>query len=179
MNPFNSTVSMIIAVGKNGQIGFNNDIPWKSSIDMQWFKKQTMGKPIIMGRKTFNSLGKPLPGRFNIVVTRSPVIGILPGVLLARSPVDALDLAVRLTENLPSKEVFVIGGAEIYYALAPSVNTIYLTDVDYDGYADTYYPVNQLLEDFTEVSSTHVDAPAIGEEEHKLIFKIYERKVSK
>lgn len=135
-------LSMIIATGKNGEIGLNNSIPWKSSTDMQWFREQTMGKVILMGRKTWQSLGKALPGRINIVISRAPEFEVPAGVLLVPTPEEAIRIAAEITRYLPTDEVMVIGGAEIYKALFPSVNKIYLTQVDYDGWVDTYFEVD-------------------------------------
>ena len=124
-------ISMIVAVAANGVIGRDNKMPWHLSEDLKYFKRVTMGKPVVMGRKTFESIGKPLPGRPNIVITRNPQWGH-PDILVANSIGQALDLA-RLAGA--GDEVMVIGGAEIFNAVAPLAQRLYYTEVkrDYDG----------------------------------------------
>jgi len=124
-------IVFIVAVAENGVIGANGAIPWRVKSDMQRFKALTIGKPVVMGRKTFESIGKPLPGRPNIVITRNPQWGH-PDILVANSIGQALDLA-RLAGA--GDEVMVIGGAEIFNAVAPLAQRLYYTEVkrDYDG----------------------------------------------
>ena len=118
------SVALIVAVAENGVIGRGGDLPWRLSNDLRYFKSVTMGKPIIMGRKTFQSIGRPLPGRANIVVSRSP--GFSPaGVAVF----DTLAAAVNHAESLGGNEVMVIGGAALYGEALPSAARIYLTEV--------------------------------------------------
>ena len=114
-------------------IGQDNQIPWRLRGEQKWFKEATMGHPILMGRKTFESIGKPLPGRRNLVVTRT---GNFAGVDLIR------DLKAFDPEPYEShgKEVFVIGGAEIYRALLDRCDTIYVTFVKEEFAGDAYFP---------------------------------------
>ena len=126
-------VTVIAALGRNGVIGIGNRMPWHISEDLKRFKGLTMGHPVVMGRKTFESIGKPLPGRKNIVITRSREFGA-PGCTVVHSMEEALAAADGATE------VFVIGGAEIYSLALPLADRLELTDVDVAIDGDTYFP---------------------------------------
>lgn len=128
-------ISLIAAVAKNRVIGRRGKLPWRIPADMKHFKATTMGKPIVMGRKTFESIGVALPGRTNIVVTNNPTI-VDDDIIKAKSVHEALKLA--RAEGGP--EVMVIGGGQIYDATMPIADRIYLTEVkkDYDG--DAWFP---------------------------------------
>ena len=125
--------SFVVAVARNGVIGHTNGLPWRLPADLAFFKRLTTGHPIIMGRKTCESIGKPLPGRLNIVVTRSPDFKA-PGCTV----VATLDAAYRAAGDAP--EVFIIGGAQIYDAAFAAADRIYLTEVESDIEGDTYFP---------------------------------------
>src|SRR5271165_3486027 len=112
----------IVAMTRNRVIGQGNEIPWHLQGEQAWFKEVTMGHPILMGRKTFESIGRPLPGRRNLVVTRT---GVLPGVELIRDLKEFEPADYEADGN----EVFVIGGGEIYNALLSQCNAIYMTIV--------------------------------------------------
>ena len=129
-------ISMIVAVAANGVIGVGNKLPWHLSEDLKYFKRVTMGKPIVMGRKTFESIGKPLPGRPNIVVTRNAGWAA-EGVHVAHSLEEGLALAEKLAED---GEVMVIGGAEIFNAAAPLAQRLYYTEVKRDYLGDAFFP---------------------------------------
>jgi dihydrofolate reductase len=126
-------VKAIVAMTRKRVIGQDNQIPWRLRGEQKWFKEATMGHPILMGRKTFESIGKPLPGRRNLVVTRT---GNFAGVDLIRD-LQAFDPAPY---ELVGKEVFVIGGAEIYRALLDRCDTIYVTFVKEEFAGDAYFP---------------------------------------
>jgi len=129
-------ISLVLAMASNGVIGANNQIPWRIPEDMQRFKAITMGKPIIMGRKTWDSLPrKPLPGRTNIVITRD-ADWKADGAVAAHSLDDAIVLARR---EHPS-EIAVIGGAEIYKAALPRAMIVHLTEVQGDFAGDVHMP---------------------------------------
>lgn len=134
-------LALIVAAAKNGVIGRNNQLPWHLPQDLKYFKAVTLGKPVIMGRKTYESIGKPLPGRTNIVVTRSKFWSAVDGVVVTNSFEQALSEAQRrLTLDLmPSSEVMVIGGAEIYRAALPFVDRIYLTRVAVEPEGDAFF----------------------------------------
>jgi dihydrofolate reductase len=123
----------IVAMTRNRVIGQNNRIPWRLRGEQGWFKEVTMGHPILMGRKTFESIGKPLPGRRNLVVTRT---GNFTGVDLIRD-LRTFDPAVY---ELDGREIFVIGGAEIFAALLHRCDAIYLTIVKEEFAGNTYFP---------------------------------------
>jgi dihydrofolate reductase len=130
-------ISIVVAVSKNGVIGKNNDLPWNLPTDRKHFKEITIGKPVIMGRKTFDSilsrLGKPLPERKNIVITRQEDYKA-EGVTIAHSIGEALKLFRNETE------VFVIGGSEIYKEALPFTDRIYLTQVETEIDGDARFP---------------------------------------
>ena len=129
----NTRIYLIAAVAKNGVIGANGKLPWQLPEDLRHFKKLTLGHPVIMGRRTWESLGKPLPGRENIVVSRKSGFAA-PGASVAAS----LEAAVALCTG--EAVAFVIGGAEIYAAALPLADGLVLTEIqqDYDG--DTRFP---------------------------------------
>lgn len=126
---------MIVAVADNGVIGKGNQLPWRLSADLRYFKQRTMGKPIVMGRKTWESIGRPLPGRDNIVITRDEAY-IAEGARV----VPSLEQAISTCESQP--EIMIIGGASIYEQALPLVSTIYLTrvHVNIDG-GDTFFEI--------------------------------------
>lgn len=122
-------ISMIAATAKNRVIGKNNDMPWGISMpaDLKHFKQVTMGKPIIMGRKTFESIGKPLPGRQNIIVSSQPDF-FVDSATTVQSP----DAAILAASKRGFNEVMIIGGGKIYEHFLPDTNTLYLTEIDLD-----------------------------------------------
>lgn len=129
-----STISIIAAIGKNYELGKNNDLLWHISADLKRFKKITSGHPVIMGRKTFDSINnKPLPGRRNIIITHSLDYSY-PNVEVVHSVDDALK-KIGVDE-----EVFILGGATIYKQLLPVTDNMYLTQVDEEYEADTFFP---------------------------------------
>jgi dihydrofolate reductase len=128
-------ISMIVARSRNHVIGRDNQMPWKISADLQFFKRVTMGFPVIMGRKTWESIGRPLPGRRNIVVSRNPDL-ILNGAELASSLDEALN---RLSET---PRVFVIGGEQLFTQAFPKADQLYITEIEMDVEGgDTFFKV--------------------------------------
>jgi dihydrofolate reductase len=132
-------LALIVAAAENGVIGRNNALPWYLPEDLRYFKRVTMGKPIIMGRKTFESIGKPLPGRTNIVITRNPVFQA-EGVNVASSLSAALELAQHIALIDGAEEAIVIGGAEIYQAALPQAERLYFTEVHASVEGDAVLP---------------------------------------
>ena len=124
-------LSVIVAAARNGVIGRNNALPWHLPEDLRYFKRVTMGKPIVMGRKTWESIGRPLPGRTNIVITRRPDYAA-EGARVVGSLEEALSLAEDIALIDGSNELLVIGGAEIYKAALPLASRLYLTEVQAD-----------------------------------------------
>ncbi|MEM9495269.1 MAG: dihydrofolate reductase [Pseudomonadota bacterium] len=131
-------LTIVVAVAQNDVIGVAGDLPWRISDDLKWFKEKTLGKPIIMGRKTFASIGKALPGRDNIVVTRSPAFSA-PGVFVARRIDEAIKLAKACAKARGVDEVCIIGGGEIYAQTIDLVDRVYLTRVDADVKGDAFF----------------------------------------
>ncbi len=130
-------VALVAAVAENGVIGTGGDMPWRLSSDLRRFKRLTMGKPVVMGRKTFESIGKPLAGRVNIVVSRQP--GFAPGGVLVAADLDAaLDLA--RTQIGAGDEMMVIGGGQIYAATIGRADRLYITHVAASPDGDTHFP---------------------------------------
>lgn len=118
-------LSAIVATDLNGTIGKANEIPWYLPADLKFFKRTTINCPVIMGRKTFESIGRPLPKRTNIVLTRDPFY-VGTGIVVVHS----LEEALHLDVCLEAEEVFIIGGGEIYRQAMPLVDTVFLTVVD-------------------------------------------------
>jgi len=160
-------ISLIVAMADNGVIGLRGAIPWRISADMKYFKQTTLGKPVIMGRKTFGSLGKPLPGRSNIVVTRNADFAA-EGIETAPD----LEAALALAKAHGADEAMVIGGAEIYALALPRAERIYLTQVHGDVTGDTVFPAFDRTA-WTEVSRDFL--PREDQASHDCSFVILER----
>jgi len=131
------TISFIAAVAEDHAIGRNNQLPWSLPEDLKFFKRTTMGKPVVMGRKSYESLGRPLPGRLNVILSRRPQEGLPEGVMAFSSGGEAF----QWLEEQSYEEVFVIGGGEIYKQLMPQADVLYITHVEttVPG-ADTFFP---------------------------------------
>ena len=128
-------ISIIVAMDENGGIGFENHLPWRLSDDLKRFKRLTMGHHLIIGRKTYQSIGRALPGRRMIVMSRNPAIQYA-GVEV----VPSLEAAINLAESRGEHEAFIGGGAEIYRLALPSADRIYLTCVHARSQADVFFP---------------------------------------
>ncbi|MFV0447368.1 MAG: type 3 dihydrofolate reductase [Vibrio sp.] len=126
-------ISMIAAMANDRIIGKDNQMPWHLPADFAWFKRCTLGKPVIMGRKTYESIGRPLPGRHNIVISRDPNLSI-DGVTVAASIAEAIKIAGEV------EEVMIIGGGSIYAACLPRADRLYVTYIDADIGGDTQFP---------------------------------------
>jgi len=126
-------ISLIAAMDENRLIGAQNHLPWKLPADMAWFRKQTMGKPIVMGRTTFTSIGKALPGRRNIVLSRKPELHI-DGCTVIH---DLSELAQAAGD---ADEIMVIGGAQVYKLALPLADRLYITQIQASFTGDTYFP---------------------------------------
>ena len=164
------TVSAIVAISNNRVIGSDNDIPWYLPADLKYFKKTTLNHHIIMGRKTFQSIGRPLPKRTNVVLTRD-MFFIATNCLVAHS----IDHALNLAKDNDEEEAFIIGGGQIYQLAMPLVDRIYLTEVDIDIAEDK--PVVKFPPlpegEWKEVSAEAHEPDE--KNEYSYIFKIYER----
>jgi dihydrofolate reductase len=130
---------LVAAVADNGVIGQGGGLPWRLKSDMQHFRAVTMGKPVVMGRKTFLSIGKPLKGRSNIVVSRDPQFGA-PGILVARSIEAALAAARGDALRLGTDSIAVIGGADLYAQVMDRADRLAITHVNLQPEGDTKFP---------------------------------------
>jgi len=162
-----SKISIAVAIGENHAIGKNNQLLWHMPADLKFFKQTTSGHTVIMGRKTFDSVGKPLPNRRNVVITRDPELQI-EGVEL----VNSLDEALEITKT-EEKPVFIVGGAEIYRQALPKTDKLYLTTIHHNFDADTFFPDFDRSE-WTVISSE----PHKADEKNKYdyTFEVLERK---
>ena len=136
------TVSLIVALTRNHTIGLDNDMPWHLPDDLRYFRQQTSGKPVVMGRKTFDSIGRPLPKRTNIVISRQS--DFQPeGVIVVSSLEQALKTAratAAKAEDASLRDVIVMGGAQIYTQALPLVDRLLLTEIDAEIEGDTFFP---------------------------------------
>ena len=138
-------ISLIAAVARNNVIGADQSMPWRIPSDFAWFKQTTMGKPMVMGRKQFETFPKPLPGRPHIVVTRQH--DYRPeGVLVRHSLQEALAAARRLAEASDQNEIMVIGGGDIYAQALPLADRLYISHVDLEPDGDVHFPPIDLTE---------------------------------
>lgn len=132
-------VAMVAALSRNGVIGVDNQLPWYLPEDLKFFKRITLGKPLVMGRRTFESIGRPLPGRLNIVVTRDTMFHH-DGVRVCHDLASALELADQQAIIDGVDEIAVIGGGEIFTQAMPCASRLYLTEVDVEIEGDAYFP---------------------------------------
>jgi dihydrofolate reductase len=156
-------LSLIAAVGKNGVLGKNNDLLWHLPLDFKFFKETTQGHAIVMGRKTFESLGRPLPNRENIVVTTQKELK-LEGCTVFHNLDEAIEYALK-----KDPDTFVIGGAQIYKLVLPLVSTMYLTEVDFETEGDAFFPEFPKEDWFVKTEKAY---PA--DDRHKYAFTIKE-----
>lgn len=159
-------ISIIVATSTNNVIGRDGDLPWKISEDLKRFRRLTMGKPVVMGRRTWESIGKPLPGRQNIVMTRRP--GFQPdGCDVVASPAEALSAAGD------SQEIMIIGGSEIYALFLPKATKLYLTRVHAEIDGDTCFP--EIDEDQWQLVESEGHA-SDGIDQFAFEFRTYQRR---
>ena len=155
-------VSLIVAVSRNDVIGIDNQLRWHLPEDLKYFKSVTMGKPIIMGRKTFDSIGRPLPGRTNIVITRDSSWQA-EGAEVAQTLAQAMTLGRLACANadVDVDEAMVIGGEQIYRMTLPAADRLYLTEVQAEVEGDAFFPEfdasdwHQVSEQLPETTDTH------------------------
>ena len=164
-------ISIIAAVARNGTIGLNGGMPWHISADLKYFKEITIGAPIIMGRKTYDSIGAALPGRANIVITRNPDYSLTDADVV--NDLDsAISSALAHAEINGDPEVFVIGGSEIYVRTIERADRLYLTEILADYPGDAFFP--DLEDEIWEESSRVSHLPeSIGAP--RFSFVIYDR----
>jgi dihydrofolate reductase len=159
-------LSIVVATGKNGEIGKDNRLLWHLPADLKYFKNLTTGHPIIMGRHTFESIGRALPNRRNIIITRQNEYQA-EGVDIVHS----LEEAIALVND--QAEVMVIGGADVYQQALPKANRIYITRVDIEPEADRFFPELDLDEWNLHVNVVY---PADEKNIYSLTFQMLERK---
>lgn len=168
-------LSLIVALAQNHVIGRDNKLPWYLPNDLKYFKQVTLGKPVIMGRKTYESIGKPLPGRTNIIITRQAdyqPAGATDSVKVVSSLDDARELAENITLIDGQQEAMIIGGAEIYTLALPLVDRMYLTEVHAEVEGDAYFPEFE-RHGWHQVAGE--DFQAEGPNPYNYSFNVYER----
>ena len=166
-------IALIVAAAENGVIGCDGGMPWRLSTDLKRFRGLSQGRPVVMGRKTFQSLPKPLEGRTNIVVTRSPDFAAPPGVVVTSSLPAAIAAGGRAALATGADEILVIGGGEIYAAALPLANRIYLTRVHGEPSGDTTFPA---LDAAQWAESRREDVPAGPKDSFATTFIVLERR---
>jgi len=165
-------LSVIVAVAENGVVGVNNALPWYLPDDLKYFKQTTMGKPVVMGRKTYESIGKPLPGRTNIVVTHNQDYQA-EGVKVVGSLSEALELAADIAVIDGKDELMVIGGAAVYAAAIPMADRLYVTEVHAEVDGDAYLPAVEWSEWRELTREKHV---AVAPNSYDFSFVVYQRR---
>jgi dihydrofolate reductase len=165
-------LALVVAVATNGVIGRGNALPWHLPGDLQHFKRLTLGKPIVMGRHTFESIGRPLPGRSNIIISRQPGYSAT-GVSVVPDLEGALALAADIALIDGVDELLVIGGGQVYRAALPLADRLYLTEVHAEVAGDTFFPLPE-PGDWVELSREH--HPAEGPDSHDYSFVCLERR---
>ncbi len=169
------TLSIIVAMANNRAIGKDNQLLWHLPEDLQYFKRVTMGKPIVMGRKTFESIGRPLPGRLNIVITRQ-ADWKHDGVKVVHTIDEALKLAEAQSIIDGVDEMMVIGGAEIYNTALPVADKLYVTYVDTEIDGDAFFPViDPSLWKETARESFSADSSALPTNSYDYAFCVLEK----
>ncbi len=162
-------ISCIVARSKNNVIGKDNEIPWYLPADLQYFKKITLGHHVLMGRNCYVSIGRPLPKRTNVIITRDPFF-ISSNCLVARSIDEALNMAYENGET----EAFIIGGGQIYEQTRDLWDRLYLTEVDIETEGDVFFPDTDLENDWQLISESIHERDE--KNEFNYIFRVYERK---
>lgn len=162
-------ISCIVARSKNNVIGKDNEIPWYLPADLQYFKKITLGHHVLMGRNCYVSIGRPLPKRTNVIITRDPFF-ISSNCLVARSIDEALSMAYENGET----EAFIIGGGQIYEQTRDLWDRLYLTEVDIETEGDVFFPDTDLQNDWQLISESMHERDE--KNEFNYIFWVYERK---
>jgi dihydrofolate reductase len=137
--PKEPVIALVVAMAENRAIGHGGDLPWHLHSDMRYFRAITMGKPVIMGRRTFKSLPRVLDGRLNVVLTRNAAFEA-PGAIMAYDLEEALDVARKATRKSGADEIMIIGGEDVFREVLPQAGRIYLTEVHAAPPADTWFP---------------------------------------
>lgn len=160
-------ISLIVAHDKNRVIGYENKMPWHLPGELKYFKETTMGKPMIMGRKTFESIGRPLPGRRNIVITRNKNYDV-EGIELASS----LEEAIQMAKD--AEEIMIIGGEQIFKLSMEIADRLYITHIEHEFEGDTFFPAYG--DEWTLISTSN---PITTPDGYTFQYTIYDKKNSK
>lgn len=155
-------IALVAAMANQNVIGLNNQMPWHMPADLAHFKQVTLGKPVIMGRKTYDSIGRLLPGRRNIIISRQRA-----PAQLAADWVHSVDDALALVADQP--EVMIIGGAELYQQMLPRADRLYLTHIDFDTEGDAYFPHYQSDSDWRLVHSEEFTADSKNPHSYRFV----------
>jgi dihydrofolate reductase len=165
-------VSLVVAMAENGVIGRDNGLPWRMSSDLKRFKALTIGKPVVMGRKCYDSIGKPLPGRPNIVITRNADFAA-EGIIVAHTLDEALAVAGHEAEVLGADEICVIGGGEIYRQAMAGAGVLKVTHIEAAIEGDTYFPD---IDPDAWQPTAQEDVPKGEKDDYSSRFVVYRRK---
>ena len=165
-------LALVAAVAENGVIGLRGSLPWKVKADLRLFRRLTMGNPVVMGRRTYDSIGKPLDGRANIVVTRNRDFAV-DGVDPAYSLAEAIRLAEAEARRLGSGEISIIGGGEIFAEVLPRADRLHVSHVNLSPEGDAFFPPI----DPNEWQETHREPlPRAEGDTAEAVYAIYERR---
>lgn len=170
--PLELPLGLIAAVARNRVIGRANTLPWRLPSDLRHFRAMTMGKPVLMGRRTFESIGRPLPGRFVVVLSADPAFRA-EGVDVVRSTSEALDRAAAIARDKGADEIVVAGGGTLYRELIGLARRLYLTEVDLSPSGDTLFPE---IDPSLWTEAARFPHPRSGEDEAGFAFVTYERR---
>jgi dihydrofolate reductase len=164
-------IALVVAMGENRAIGRGGDLPWHLRSDMRYFRSITMGKPVLMGRRTFKSLPRVLDGRLNVVLTRDRGF-VAPDAVMAHSLEEGLAAARASAKRTGASEIMIIGGEDVFREVLPQVDRIYLTEVHASPDADTWFPALDMNE-WREVSrERHESGP---KDDHAFSFVVLDR----
>jgi dihydrofolate reductase len=164
--------TIVVAAARNGIIGRDGDMPWRLSTDLKRFKALTLGKPVIMGRKTYDSIGRPLPGRPNVVISRSNVVDH-PDVMTVTSLPEAIALAEVLATEKGEHEICIIGGGQIYSQAMGMADRLYVTHVETEVEGDTSFPE---IDADVWVAGETIEVPAGEKDSFPTRFVVYDRR---
>jgi dihydrofolate reductase len=164
--------TIVVAAAENGIIGRDGDMPWRLSTDLKRFKAITLGKPLVVGRKTYESLGKPLPGRPHVVISRSTTIEH-PDVTMAHSLSEAIGIAERLARESGQSEIIIAGGGEVYAQAMALADRMCVTHVRTHVAGDTSFPS---IDPAVWTAVETLDVPAGEKDNYPTRFVVYERR---
>jgi dihydrofolate reductase len=163
-------IALVVAIGENGAIGRGGDLPWKLSTDLRYFRNVTLRKPIIMGRRTFESFPRALDQRLNIVLSRDPAY-LAPGAMVVPSLDAALDTARSAAQQAGVEEIMIVGGDDVFREVLPKASRIYLTEVHASPDADVWFTLDR--KQWREISrERHEPGP---KDDHAFSFVVLER----